>query len=177
MSSIASKLIGNPAIVKTKGAPRKVRKGQKRRRCAHCKSRKHFIKRCPLLPNKPLGHSHLTAALLLPAHHYGTIAARPCIAPPRPSVKSVVPLPLTTPSLCDSASASHGPVPASCRRCHHLEVVKVLRSSLCSLCFLVFFLRIDEDSQDASMSSDSAAPSSSIEMSDSDSIVFEDPMS
>ncbi|MED6223420.1 hypothetical protein PIB30_119131 [Stylosanthes scabra] len=34
-----------------------------------------------------------------------------------------------------------------------------------------------KDSQDASMSSDSAAPSSSIETSDSDSIVFEDPMS
>ncbi|XP_016164976.1 protein FAR1-RELATED SEQUENCE 5-like [Arachis ipaensis] len=44
-----SALIGDPAVVKSKGAPRKVPKGQKRRRCSHCKSSRHFVRTCPLL--------------------------------------------------------------------------------------------------------------------------------
>ncbi|XP_057720228.1 protein FAR1-RELATED SEQUENCE 5-like [Arachis stenosperma] len=47
--SPTSALIGDPAIVKSKGAPRKVPKGQKRRRCSHCKSGRHFVRTYPLL--------------------------------------------------------------------------------------------------------------------------------
>ncbi|RYR72340.1 hypothetical protein Ahy_A02g006545 [Arachis hypogaea] len=50
--SPTSALIGDPVVVKSKGAPRKVPKGQKRRRCSHSKSRKHFIRTCPLLVNE-----------------------------------------------------------------------------------------------------------------------------
>ncbi|RYR41485.1 hypothetical protein Ahy_A08g037887 [Arachis hypogaea] len=44
-----SSLIGNPAVVKSKGAPKKVPKGQKRRRCSHFKSSRHFVRTCSLL--------------------------------------------------------------------------------------------------------------------------------
>ncbi|QHN92715.1 Protein FAR1-RELATED SEQUENCE [Arachis hypogaea] len=44
-----SALIGDPTVVKSKGAPKKVPKGQKRRRCSHCKSSRHFVRTCPLL--------------------------------------------------------------------------------------------------------------------------------
>ncbi|RYR62661.1 hypothetical protein Ahy_A04g020373 [Arachis hypogaea] len=47
--SPTSALIGDPAVVKLKGAPRKVPKGQKRRRCSHYKSSRHFVRTCPLL--------------------------------------------------------------------------------------------------------------------------------
>ncbi|XP_016178440.1 protein FAR1-RELATED SEQUENCE 5-like [Arachis ipaensis] len=47
--SPTSALIGDPAIVKSKRAPRKVPKGQKRQRCSHCKSSRHFLRTCPLL--------------------------------------------------------------------------------------------------------------------------------
>ncbi|XP_020972997.1 protein FAR1-RELATED SEQUENCE 1-like [Arachis ipaensis] len=47
--SSTSALIGDPAVVKSKGAPRKVPKGQKRRRCSHYKSSRHFVRTCPLL--------------------------------------------------------------------------------------------------------------------------------
>ncbi|XLT47047.1 hypothetical protein HN873_039651 [Arachis hypogaea] len=47
--SPTSALIGDPAVVKSKGDPRKVPKGQKRRRCSHCKSSRHFVRTCPLL--------------------------------------------------------------------------------------------------------------------------------
>ncbi|XP_020972838.1 protein FAR1-RELATED SEQUENCE 5-like [Arachis ipaensis] len=47
--SPTSALIGDPAVVKSKGAPRKVPKGQKRRRCSHSKSSRHFVRTCPLL--------------------------------------------------------------------------------------------------------------------------------
>ncbi|RYR30606.1 protein FAR1-RELATED SEQUENCE 5-like [Arachis ipaensis] len=47
--SPTSALIGDPAVVKSKGAPSKVPKGQKRRRCSHCKSSRHFVRTCPLL--------------------------------------------------------------------------------------------------------------------------------
>ncbi|XP_057730030.1 uncharacterized protein LOC130945316 [Arachis stenosperma] len=47
--SPTSTLIGDPAVVKLKDAPKKVSKGQKRRRCSHCKSSRHFIRTCPLL--------------------------------------------------------------------------------------------------------------------------------
>ncbi|XP_015950507.1 protein FAR1-RELATED SEQUENCE 2-like [Arachis duranensis] len=50
--SPTSALIGDLVVVKSKGAPRKVPKGQKRRRCSHSKSRKHFIRTCPLLVNE-----------------------------------------------------------------------------------------------------------------------------
>ncbi|MED6173342.1 hypothetical protein PIB30_058422 [Stylosanthes scabra] len=47
-----SKIVGDPAVVKTKGAPRKFPNGQKRRRCLHCRSTKHNIRTCPNLSNK-----------------------------------------------------------------------------------------------------------------------------
>ncbi|RYR19173.1 hypothetical protein Ahy_B03g063881 [Arachis hypogaea] len=47
--SPTSALIGDPAAVKSKGAPRKVPKGHKRRICSHCKSGRHFVRTCPLL--------------------------------------------------------------------------------------------------------------------------------
>ncbi|MED6210629.1 hypothetical protein PIB30_065946 [Stylosanthes scabra] len=39
-------------MVKTKGAPRKVPNGQKRRRCLHCRSTKHNIRTCPIFSKK-----------------------------------------------------------------------------------------------------------------------------
>ncbi|RYQ92640.1 hypothetical protein Ahy_B09g098856 [Arachis hypogaea] len=47
--SPTSALIGDPAVAKSKGAPKKVPKGQKRRRCSHCKSSRHFVRTCLLL--------------------------------------------------------------------------------------------------------------------------------
>ncbi|XP_015970067.1 protein FAR1-RELATED SEQUENCE 5-like [Arachis duranensis] len=47
--SPTSALIGDPAVVKSKGAPKKVPIGQKRQKCSHCKSSMHFVRTCPLL--------------------------------------------------------------------------------------------------------------------------------
>ncbi|MED6122869.1 hypothetical protein PIB30_043967 [Stylosanthes scabra] len=46
------KLVGDPVVVKTKGAPRKVPNRQKRRRCLHCRSTKQNIRMCSNLSNK-----------------------------------------------------------------------------------------------------------------------------
>ncbi|KAJ1436374.1 FAR1 DNA-binding domain [Sesbania bispinosa] len=44
-----SNVVGDPTVVKTKGAPRK-KKGMKlKRRCSHCKRRGHNLRRCPRL--------------------------------------------------------------------------------------------------------------------------------
>ncbi|RYR01947.1 hypothetical protein Ahy_B06g080806 [Arachis hypogaea] len=50
--SPTSTLISDLAVVKSKGVLRKVSKGQKRRRCSHCKSRRHFIRTCLVLVNE-----------------------------------------------------------------------------------------------------------------------------
>ncbi|KAJ1414864.1 Zinc finger, SWIM-type [Sesbania bispinosa] len=47
-----SNVIGDPIVVKTKGAPRKGKNRMKSRHCSHCKRTGHYVSKCPALRDR-----------------------------------------------------------------------------------------------------------------------------